>query len=97
MSNAKPQHTPGPWKWDKLQPDWLVSDERWILSVGGALPSREDARLIAAAPSMMSALREALLLAQETDHAESSRLRKLFTDVLIQAGDAALREVYERE
>lgn len=103
MTKTKPTHTPGPWTFWNGQIE--VSDETDQIAVIADIhmwtkhfdEAVANARLIAAAPTMMSALREALLLAQETEHAESARLQKLFTEVLIQAGDEALREVYGRE
>lgn len=59
-------HTPGPWRWDENGYCWLVgSDSTTILHVddsGNKCPSRDDpnARLIAAAPELLKALKALL-------------------------------------
>ncbi len=56
-------HTPGPWKWDF---DLLGPDEKPILEIGmgydgqwgGESPNDANARLIAAAPDLLAALKK---------------------------------------
>lgn len=56
------QHTPGPWEADD-HGDVLTIHPRganWFIAETGTLPSRvADARLIAAAPELLAALKEA--------------------------------------
>ena len=60
------KHTPGPWEWEKVEggPDELVVTE-WTLKGPDALcrywydnPPTQDAKLIAAAPDLLTALEE---------------------------------------
>ncbi|MEO0797359.1 MAG: hypothetical protein AAFX93_19580 [Verrucomicrobiota bacterium] len=62
------KHTPGPWKWDGIDPEWLVQSgtEESILFVvdtkdGGRIKVRDrDKPLIEAAPDLLEALEELL-------------------------------------
>lgn len=63
----KKQHTPGPWKWSKekgkftyLEPDVLSPNE--IECTAWCEVSKEDARLIEAAPELLASLEECLAL-----------------------------------
>lgn len=69
------QHTPGPWEWDTSPVDYDPEQEApWLVSAGSSkypdcailqgnikCHSHANARLIAAAPEMLDALRRAVL------------------------------------
>jgi hypothetical protein len=52
------KHTPGPWSWHG---DELLSDKHFVLAcTRHTRPSRDDARLLAAAPELLSELESIL-------------------------------------
>jgi hypothetical protein len=61
------EHTPGPWHFIKGASGWFVESIDFILPVGNGEESEVNARLIAAAPDMLEALRAVL-----TDNAQDS-------------------------
>ncbi len=79
-------HTPGPWHWDGYEllraPSESVTDIVLDISVEGACPSVDDARLIAAAPELLAALK-ALVMADDAAEDTSS-----LGDALAAAEDA---------
>jgi len=52
------KHTPGPWRWNARN-EFLVSERYGMVHSDDHRASRASARLIAAAPEMLEALREA--------------------------------------
>ena len=57
-------HTPGPWKALQMGDDYVVfkvPNHRVFSIRTGVIPSAEDARLIAAAPEMLAALKQEVL------------------------------------
>lgn len=56
---TNPKHTPGPWHAEKVYGDWNVYDaeENLIAAVHSDEQPRADARLIAALPEMVAALK----------------------------------------
>jgi hypothetical protein len=68
------QHTPGPWEWDDTV--WSYDPEQqapWLIQAGGRMDrvlggqitcNEADARLIAAAPELLDALKEMVRMAE---------------------------------
>lgn len=71
---GKAEHTPGPWITDDLREyggDIYVRPRDGIGNIAQVFASDADARLIAAAPALLAALRDLLALFEEIDGGEN--------------------------
>jgi hypothetical protein len=82
------EHSPGPWRWYgdfRDRPDdkgyLLDADEETITRLDYPRPSDADARLIAAAPSLLEALEMCALAFERNDCVDWGEVRALITRV----------------
>lgn len=78
LTNSK--HTPGPWRFeprDGFRPPYVVRGKEGGFAVLGRSPDQEDAdaRLIAAAPELLDALRQWAWAEENNDAAELANAR----------------------
>jgi len=82
------QHTPGPWRLERAGPCVYVMAGRFCVATtsdergGGVPPAMDNARLIAAAPEMLAALRLALTA---LDHDDATRVEIAAYDMVCAA------------
>ncbi len=86
-------HTPGPWTWDGEPHNiivWCGPDKRVAFLMTSDGPTEANARLIAAAPDMLSALEQALghIEVDETTHGRPFAAGNVIRAALAKAGAA---------
>jgi hypothetical protein len=66
--NDTPKHTPGPWEYRGKPEIGYIVFRTWDTPTAGYVHTEGDARLIAAAPDMLEALKLAYQVIDELDH-----------------------------
>jgi hypothetical protein len=73
------KHTPGPWRAEQGAHAWFISPvgQGYAVAATGSLGSEADARLIAASPDLLAALKELVRLKaiKESDPDQHERLK----------------------